>query len=63
MPPYIYFLDKIYHLNVDPIGGQLSMPILSDDWSPFLTLSSIFEGIDNILEEPDVNYPASESLR
>lgn len=52
MPPYLNFKDKIYHLNIDPISGHVSMPILRDDWSPFITLSDIFSSIDNLLEEP-----------
>jgi ubiquitin-protein ligase len=59
-PPYVVFLDKIYHLNVDPISGQVIMPILKEDWSPFLTLSTIFESLDSILEEPDPKYAATE---
>lgn len=35
------------------------MPILSDDWSPYLTLSNVIESLDNILEEPDINYGAT----
>jgi flagellum-specific peptidoglycan hydrolase FlgJ len=36
------------------------MPILKEDWSPFLTLSTIFESLDSILEEPDPKYAATE---
>jgi ubiquitin-protein ligase len=35
------------------------MPILKDDWSPYITLSTVFENLDNILEEPDVDYSAT----
>jgi ubiquitin-protein ligase len=62
-PPFLAFKDKIYHLNVDPITGQVSMPILKDDWSPFLTLSAVFDSLDSILEEPEVDYAATEGLR
>lgn len=39
------------------------MPILKDDWSPFLTLSMVFESLDCILEEPDPKYAATEILK
>lgn len=38
------------------------MPILSDDWSPFLTLAAVLDSLDNLLEEPDKDYAASEVL-
>ena len=39
------------------------MPTLKDDWSPYITLSTVFENLDNILEEPDVDYAATEMLK
>jgi ubiquitin-protein ligase len=39
------------------------MPILSDDWSPYLTLLAVFDSLDNLLEEPDVSYSASLTLK
>jgi len=59
VPPILSFADKIYHVNIDPVSGQVSMPILKDDWSPYITLSTVFENLDNILEEPDVDYAAT----
>lgn len=32
------------------------MPVVEDDWSPFLTLGSLFESLDTILVEPEENY-------
>jgi ubiquitin-protein ligase len=49
-PPALNFVDKIYHLNVDPANGEVHMPILSDDWSPFLTLAAVLDSLDNLLE-------------
>lgn len=42
---------------------MLHMPLLSDDWSPYLTLVAVFDSLDNILEEPDLAYAASASLK
>jgi ubiquitin-protein ligase len=32
------------------------MTILEDDWSPFLSLTSLMESLDKMLEEPDEDY-------
>lgn len=53
-PPLLSFLDKIYHLNIDPIKGNVHMALLSDDWSPYLTLAAVFDSLDLLLEEPDI---------
>lgn len=36
------------------------MPVLEDDWSPFLSLNSIIESLDQILEQPDKEYALNE---
>lgn len=41
-PPSLRFLDQIYHLNVGLSSGEVRMPVLEDDWSPYLTLNSLF---------------------
>ena len=35
------------------------MALLSDDWSPYLTLAAVFDSLDLLLEEPDIEYPAN----
>ncbi len=47
--PFLTFIDKIYHLNINPSSGQVSMSILKDDWSPFLNLNAIFCSLDEVL--------------
>lgn len=32
------------------------MPILEDDWSPFLSLNSLIESLESIIETPDDLY-------
>jgi ubiquitin-protein ligase len=32
------------------------MAILENDWSPFLSLTSLMESLDKILEQPDEDY-------
>lgn len=48
-PPFIAFLDKVHHLNIHPNTGQLSMPMLTEDWSPFLNLKAVINSLDEIL--------------
>ena len=55
-------MDKIYHLNIDPIKGIVHMAILTEDWSPFLTLAAVFDTLDILLEEPDIDFPANQDL-
>ena len=62
-PPKLAFLDKIYHLNIHPITGEVNMPLLNDDWSPYLTLAAVLDSLDCIIEEPDVEYAASPELK
>jgi ubiquitin-protein ligase len=42
-------MDKIYHLNIDPIKGTVHMALLLDDWSPYLTLTAVFDSLDLLL--------------
>lgn len=51
-PPTLRFLNHIYHLNISPTAGEVRMSVLEDDWSSFLSLASIIESMDRILEEP-----------
>ena len=39
------------------------MAILDDDWSPFLTLEAVFDCLNQLLEEPDVQYAATTLLK
>lgn len=38
------------------------MGILEEDWSPFLSLTSVIETLDHILEEPEEMYPAASEV-
>jgi ubiquitin-protein ligase len=43
-------MDKIYHLNIEQATGIVKMPILSEDWSEYLTLVTVFDTLDILLE-------------
>jgi ubiquitin-protein ligase len=49
-PPSLKFIDKIYHLNIGYNSGEIRMSILENDWSPFLSLTSLIESLDKLLE-------------
>lgn len=38
------------------------MPILIEEWSPFLTITSLIESLDCLMEEPETKYPASPEM-
>ena len=39
------------------------MPILREDWSPFLTVSDVFNSLNSILEEPEVDSAAYDAIK
>ena len=55
IPPSVYFLDIIYHLNINQKTGEVSLPILKEEWCPYFSIASVIEGIDEVLAEPDKN--------
>lgn len=59
--PSLRFTDQIYHLNVGLSSGEVRMGVLEDDWSAFISLNSLIESLDQILEVPDVNYALDDS--
>lgn len=60
--PRVRFVNRIYHLNVGYCSGEVRMPVLEDDWSPFLTLMSVIESLDQILTHPEENYAVEEAV-
>ena len=54
-PPVVKFIDPIDHVNVSPQTGELSMPMLGEEWSPYISLSNVIDLIDALLVEPETS--------
>ena len=54
-PPSIYFLTKIFHVNIHSDGKICcdSFSVLYDVWSPAISIIQILMGIINLLQFPD----------
>ena len=55
-PPKIVFTTRIYHPNID-LHGHLNLDVLTDHWSPALTIIKIMFCIQNLLKDPNPDYP------
>ena len=52
-PPKIYFVDTMFHPNVDFNTGEICADILKENWNPQFNLDSVMNSIHNLLVEPN----------
>uniref|UniRef100_A0A0B7B4W8 UBC core domain-containing protein n=3 Tax=Arion vulgaris TaxID=1028688 RepID=A0A0B7B4W8_9EUPU len=55
-PPKIAFSTKIYHPNINS-DGKISLNMLTGNWAPGLTMTTVLRGIYSLLEDPNPDDP------
>lgn len=52
----VVFKTRIYHCNVEP-SGNVSLDILTDNWSPALTISKVLLALRSMFTTPETYKP------
>ncbi len=53
-PPKARLITQIFHPNID-LNGKICMDILSDMWSPALTIFKTVQSLQKLISSPDYN--------
>ncbi|KAF5290624.1 hypothetical protein FQR65_LT01914 [Abscondita terminalis] len=60
-PPYVRFLNRIYHPNIDINGGVVCLDVLREKWTPLYDLYNIFESLlPQLLTYPNPYDPIND---
>jgi len=54
--PIISAVSPLFHPNVDPLTGEVSLQLLKKDWSPVLTLRIVVLSLVLLFEEPNLEF-------
>ena len=52
---------RAWHPNIDLHTGLVSLPILSKDWRPVLSINTVVFALQLMFIEPTENYPVNEA--
>ncbi len=57
-PPIVRFVNKVWHVNVDPETGDICVDILRPDrWAGAMSLGQVLVSIQNLLANPNAADP------
>jgi len=51
------FLTPVYHPNIDPIDGTISLDTLQTQWGPHITVATTLLSIQSLLCDPNPDDP------
>ncbi|XP_055380640.1 SUMO-conjugating enzyme UBC9-like [Condylostylus longicornis] len=58
-PPLCKFDPPLFHPNIFS-SGEICLSLLEFDWHPTITIKQILFGIQNLLNEPNIESPAQQ---
>ncbi|XP_017152246.1 ubiquitin-conjugating enzyme E2-22 kDa-like [Drosophila miranda] len=62
VPPQVEFRTRIWHPNISPESGAISLDILWKGWSPDMSIRTILMTVRNIIAIPDMGTPFDDDV-
>ena len=60
--PYLYFITKMFHPNINPTNGCVSLNLMYE-WVPTRTIEEVFFGFLEVMENPRVGRGGGEPAK